>query len=502
MAKRKAKRVKPRVAQQESEAVESVEIREQGSKVKQRTGAKKKSGVKRKRADEPQAAVSLSPSLSAAEQRRNDGTGNASSWAVLEAWLRTGGAEFDAVEVREDPASGGGLGAFARRALGAGEVVFRLPTKLILTDELALQDPVLSRVQEVLRRWVDASWAEEYMPPLMICLKLCRALAHADDPFHVYASSLPPAAPGIAAWPLAFRDFLATTSLGPTLVAADAELDHWCRLLKRVAKAEPALLSPTGAFDRSRLEWARGMLQSRHFPGAFSGVGSEQLMCMVPLLDILNHQNSADVSVRVRSGSIEFVCDSAVGVGAQIWTNYGSKTNGELLACYGFAINDNKGDTVKIGLAPGDGSSDAAKKHATSEIHLTAEGVPQDVIDSIEEEQNTTQFVALLRAVTLQRRHCKECLARLPQALNFTVCKGPLNRARKRYVEAFLEGQLQILEASLECMQRSEEDEDAEHLAVGAAAGNEELADDAEEETQEEEVASFSKRGRRKKRRT
>merc|ERR1712060_59979 len=146
------------------------------------------------------------------------------------------------------------------------------------------------------------------------------------------------------------------------------------------------------------------MLQSRHFPGAFGGSNAGDVMCMVPLLDLLNHRGDADVTIRVRADMLEFICDAPVQSGQQIWNNYGSKGNDELLMCYGFANSDNRFDTVEFGLTAADGNN------ATSQVRLTVEGVPQELIDSIEEEQNTPQFIALLKGVMMCKRQVKDCL--------------------------------------------------------------------------------------------
>ncbi|CAK0830707.1 unnamed protein product [Prorocentrum cordatum] len=339
----------------------------------------------------------------------------AGGWQALEPWLRSGGAAFDAVEVRPDAAAGG-LGAFARRAIGAGEVAFSLPTRLFLTSEAAAQDGVVAQVAQLLREW-----SERERPELLLCLRLCRALARPEDAFHAYARSLPPEAPGAAAWPPEFRGFLATTSLGPSLAAADAELEEWCALLRRAEGASPGLLLPEGAFERPRLLWARGMLQSRHFPGAFGGVpGRDGDLCMIPLLDVLNHRHAADVSIRVRANSLEFVCDGPVKPGDQIWNNYGAKGNAELLLCYGFAAEGNPCDSVRLPLPP---AADGAGARA-SEVVLSTDGVPQELIDSIEEAQDTECFVALLRGALARQRATRACAEQLPRTLKPAVARA------------------------------------------------------------------------------
>lgn len=393
------------------------------------------------------------------------------SWGALEACLRKGGASLDAVEIRSDPISG--LGAFAKRDIAVGEVAFTVPIGVMLTSDLAVKDKLVEHVSRSLKKS-----GQKDMPEFLMCLRLCRARSCVDDALHAYASSLPSTAPGAASWPAAFRDFLSTTSLGPSLAAADAELDGWEALLERVSKASPGFLQPRDAFKRPFLEWARGMLQSRQFPGGFGGQDTTTALCMVPLLDILNHNPSADVTVRISSGTLEFICDEGVKAGQQIWNNYGSKGNDELLMCYGFAINDNRSDAIQMAM-----KSDADE--TTSALMLTPEGVPEELIEAIEVEQDTAQFIALLRAVLLRRRAVKECLGRVSSALNFTVCKGVLPRSRKRSIEAFLEGQLKILELCMEQMQPV--DTSGKDVNEAAHEENEEELDEEEEDAEREE---------------
>merc|ERR1740123_226961 len=163
---------------------------------------------------------------------------------------------------------------------------------------------------------------------------------------------------------------------------------------------------------------------------------------------------------------------------------YGAKSNDELLMTYGFAIQDNRFDSVPLALA----CSDAANAGIPiPEIRLTMQGVPQEVIDEIEATQNTAHFVGLLRAVLLRKRSARECLEQFPKALNYSVCKGlPFSKERKRSIEAFLEGQFRILEACLESMQTAQDDN---AVSDGDEVGEMEEPEEEEEEEEEEYVA-------------
>merc|ERR1711924_26502 len=152
-----------------------------------------------------------------------------------------------------------------------------------------------------------------------------------------------------------------------------------------------------------------------------------------------------------------------------------------LFMCYGFAVSDNPCDTVAIALKPA-GANETTAPPALNLLKLTPAGVPEELVDEIEAEQDTEKFVALLQAVLVRRRAARESLAKLPQALNFTVCKGPLNRGRKRSIEHFLEGELQILD---KCMEEMEQAENAYNAGGNAA----ESAHSSDEDKEGEDLA-------------
>jgi len=399
------------------------------------------------------------------------GTTSPSDWTALIAQLREGGAALEAVEVRHTgPVHG--YGVFAKRDIHAGEVAFALAANQALTPELAQQDEMVSRVGTLLSNRGQHS-------ELLMCLRLCRARVCAQDTLHLYVASLPLMAPGAPSWPEAFRVFLSATNLGRNLLAVDAELDTWMKLLQQVAESEPSLLRPKGAFERSCLEWARGMLHSRR-----STLGDhDTAMCMVPLVDLLAHKPGAELALRVGdAGRLEAVSTASVKAGQQLHRDFGKLSNAELLLKHGFAMESNKWDFFPLSLSQSERINEDTDGRL---IHVTAHGVPQDVIDAIEDKQDTEQFVAILRSLLLQKRSVKEHIRRLPVALNFNVCKGPLARARKRWIEAYLEGQLQVLEDCLDTLQTAEEDAEA-----GEAMGAMEEAENEEAENEEAEGES------------
>mmetsp|Transcript_26162 Transcript_26162/g.61018 ORF Transcript_26162/g.61018 Transcript_26162/m.61018 type:complete len:491 (-) Transcript_26162:103-1575(-) len=419
----------------------------------------------------------------------------ASDWTKLSRWLEQGGAQCGALEIRPDGPSVG-LGAFAKRDLAAGEVALTVPCSLMLTPQASLEDPAVSTVADYLSRS-----GETAMPELLLSLRLCRAKANPADRFHAYATSLPESAPGAACWDPVFREVLAQTSLEPSLTAADMELNRWEGLLANAMQSAPAAFEPKAALARPCLQWARGMVQSRHFPGGFAGTNADgtpiAALCMVPLLDLLNHKSTEEVTVRVRSGLLEFFCDKPLKSGTQVWNNYGAKSNSELLMCYGFATSDNSSDVLPLNWAASAQGAMEVRGKVGPTIELTMNGIPEVVVDDIENRQDTAQFIGLLKALLALRRSLKQQLAKVPETLNFTVCKGPLARARKASIQEFLEGQLRIIEVCLEEMQSADPDQALDDGPMAEGEANQSDAECEQEDSEEEMLLRRRKRRRK-----
>lgn len=372
--------------------------------------------------------------------QRTDRCEAATVGILLEEQFRSEGFGLDAIKI----CSGGdncGLGGFARRDLGAGDLVFTVPQTAMLTESVAVQDSVVAVVASLLK-----TFDEDRMSELLICLRLCRARVQATDPFHTYATGLPTTAPGVDSWPVIYQQLLANTSLGPLIRAVDAELDHWEALLNRAADADATILKARDVFCRSNLRWARGMVQSRHFPGTFAGLEDERSPCMVPLLDILNHNGDAEVNIQIHGGFLEFRSESAVKAGDQIWNNYDAKGNTELLMCYGFAVESNEEDSVELSLTNADAT-------APMEVRLSIWGLPDELVCAMEagEETGSLHSHDLRKALDLRRDAAKKALASLPKLL---PCQNAsMARFRTQSLEAFLKGQIAVLEICCDDLQ-------------------------------------------------
>lgn len=385
----------------------------------------------------------------------------AGGWSSLRAWLCSLGANLDAVDVSD---CGGGLGhgVFARRDVAEGEVVFSVPQKAMLALREGCADPLdealaaaavsTGREGPSSSSTVGVAEATATPPVLRLVLRLCRARACEDDAFHAYAVSLPDVAPDLPSWDSGLvRLASSSTCLGSLLQAEDHALAQWEDLVSQAASLKPAAFSPREAYSRGCMAWAHGMVKSRVFPSFFAAAGggeSSPAGCLVPLLDLLNHRQDADVTVRTRAGMLEFLADGPVAAGDQIWNCYGAKSNTELLLSHGFAVPGNPEDCIKVSLAVGAGAS--GPTHDSSSVvplRLTrAQPLPPELLSALrgcDGPPRDILMLSLLQNAARSGKEAKQCLEEMDRV------QDPSLREQCLSLKAFLEGQMDVSEAVL-----------------------------------------------------
>lgn len=107
----------------------------------------------------------------------------------------------------------------------------------------------------------------------------------------------------------------------------DLAIDQWCSF--------PAYL------------WADGILSSRGFPAILYGQKGGFLL---PVIDLLNHQNGVEVAWKHQLDAITFQTSQRLNKGDELYNNYGDKSNKDLLLSYGFVLAGNIYDTASLSL--------------------------------------------------------------------------------------------------------------------------------------------------------
>ena len=103
-------------------------------------------------------------------------------------------------------------------------------------------------------------------------------------------------------------------------------------------------------YSYEEFKWALATVTSRSFEINVHGV---ETTVLVPMLDVLNHKNSPNVSINFSNEADVFEMTSLkkVSSGQELFALYGSKSNTYLFVTYGFIIESNEEDTATTPLS-------------------------------------------------------------------------------------------------------------------------------------------------------
>ena len=138
--------------------------------------------------------------------------------------------------------------------------------------------------------------------------------------------------------------------------------------------------------------WAHSSFVSRNLPlepdanghlrlTTGSGRAEQRQQCLLPLLDMLNHKYAAPIIWQSGGGgagsapTVGLAVGEDVEAGAEIFNNYGPKSNQELLRLYGFVLEDNPQDTFDLEVA-GLAAEDEEELQAKNQL-LVQSGLPR-----------------------------------------------------------------------------------------------------------------------------
>jgi hypothetical protein len=108
------------------------------------------------------------------------------------------------------------------------------------------------------------------------------------------------------------------------------------------------------------LIWAYCSITSRAFPksskqkSSVEETGQDWItiseICLYPVLDMLNHKRNFKIEWIMSDQGVSFVSRENIPMNTEVFNNYGPKGNENLLSNYGFVIEDNSEDYVKVTL--------------------------------------------------------------------------------------------------------------------------------------------------------
>eukprot|EP00168_Porphyra_purpurea_P001252 TRINITY_DN11581_c0_g1_i1.p2 TRINITY_DN11581_c0_g1~~TRINITY_DN11581_c0_g1_i1.p2 ORF type:complete len:429 (-),score=124.73 TRINITY_DN11581_c0_g1_i1:52-1338(-) len=237
---------------------------------------------------------------------------------------------------------GFGLGGVARADVKEGEALVRVPTSALVS----LRD-VRTKV------FADfTEWSNNHLEPLMVWLIL--ESGNENSPFSAYFGILPEEFPTMPIFWTAeeLQELEGTGLVGATAgtkAALEASFEH---ISTKLVQPNPTVFKAE-AFTFERWLWAYCVCVSR----SWTVVQEEQAdLVLAPLADMLNHDVEASTLQYSEDGSHVLIAATRdYAKGDQLFASYGKKSNYDLLAMYGFVVEDNANDAMQINfqLNPG-----------------------------------------------------------------------------------------------------------------------------------------------------
>jgi hypothetical protein len=195
----------------------------------------------------------------------------------------------------------------------------------------------------------------------------------APSPWYPYLAVLPSTFDDPLHWP---ADEVARELTGTNLAHyLSSRLSDLRSDLSHAQSAVGDLFSP-GVLEWENWMWANSAVYSRAFPGKwtpFSSASPKQQfelgnpakeacgLALLPFLDMINHNPTADVlwssgpalssPIHPESNRVRFnhpPLAKPIAGGAEVLNNYGAKSNEEFLIGYGFVVERNEADTVRV----------------------------------------------------------------------------------------------------------------------------------------------------------
>jgi len=310
--------------------------------------------------------------------------------AALQAWLlAAGGTIHPSLRFGND--GNGGIGVFATRLIEAETDLFVVPRQCIISLDTVRESRLGRELCDAVRA-LDGELADEEATEIATWILMVTGRRDPQHAYHAYLASLPAVPDDVACWPAAHRGggLEATPVAGEVQQAVD--LAEYCMGL--AARLPDRLLPQGGGVSAADVLWARGVFLSRGFPDALLADGTAPnnqnsslgglVGCLLPVLDLANHQAGAEVSWSGSAAGVALRNHTAIEAGAEVHNNYGDKDNESLLLHYGFCQRDNPHDAVRVAVSmPAFNAEEPPQREVFLVRRREEGGVPAELLEAL-----------------------------------------------------------------------------------------------------------------------
>lgn len=226
-------------------------------------------------------------------------------------------------------------GCFARRDYHIGDIIFEIPQHCLYGFHLIYNSNLTKTIVTTAKR---IQMENKLFPELILWLHMIEQRSYSSFPFFSYFSSLSPQSPTVDNWPIEYLQVLEGTNLASTikndlLEGLECLLNEIWESYREIVASIHSSARPTNIdwnaniFTISAIRWARGQYLSRRYPEKFVNIEAEALdfrnslpdVCfgkmgvMVPLLDILNHNDEVEwLDFKIHNNCLQIICNYPV----------------------------------------------------------------------------------------------------------------------------------------------------------------------------------------------
>ncbi|KAK9916904.1 hypothetical protein WJX75_008596 [Coccomyxa subellipsoidea] len=236
--------------------------------------------------------------------------------------------------------------------------LFNIPQHLLLHEGQAWTDRHYGRAFQQLKEEVGDALDRRWTLCLLLLIERARGV---HSKWATYINVLPESYEDPMWWSEENLDILKGTRL-------EAAVEHYVKGLEdlRVWRARLCTIqrelggvnvleeeAGQWAMSETALKWAKSTVWSRSFNIKSLGAAQKESIALIPVLDMLDHNPHQHVAWHTGStgqDNFQFFTKSAIKKGDQLYSNYGHKSNEELLLGYGFVLEPNTADYFSVSL--------------------------------------------------------------------------------------------------------------------------------------------------------
>lgn len=246
----------------------------------------------------------------------------------LVSWLVDSGAEFSDLEIKSYQEDKDVRGVQTRRALPAGKRIVFIPLRCIITDEMARNTTMGSKLESIRDRLTTINHCQ-------VIIFMLSSMTKRDSFFQPYFDILPSDFSSFPIyWSKSEQEWLQGSSLLCEIHERKANIRSDYNTIMR-------FFPELQGISFAQFLWCRMVVGSRNFSIMVDG---EKRTAMVPLADMLNHFRPRETSWTFDDKLKGFTISTLRGIsmGSQVMDSYGKKCNSKFLLHYGFAVENNR----------------------------------------------------------------------------------------------------------------------------------------------------------------